>query len=171
MVFIITGTAGAGSNTVGRLLAEALGWEFIDAENLRAPGNLDAGRCRTSSLTDANPTLRLEILSAAINFWIYEWRDVVVSCPMLAERERRQLSRMSSLIKIVCLETPHATSRSPALDRSVRVVSSEVPAGERAAHEPGQNVLTLDSSRHIKEIVAEITAVLIMRKSPSFARN
>ena len=42
MVFIITGTAESGRNAVGRLLAEALGWEYIDAENLRPSGNLEA---------------------------------------------------------------------------------------------------------------------------------
>ena len=169
MVFIITEAAESGRNTVGRLLAEALGWEFVDAENLHSPGNLDARRCSTSLVND--PTLPIETLSAAITFWIHEWRDVVVSCPMLTEKDRRQLSKMSSLLKIVCLEASHATGRSPVDDRSVRVVSSEFPAGWHAARQPGQDVLTVDSCRQVEEIIAEITAVLIMRKSPWFARD
>ena len=170
MVFIITEAAESGRNTVGRLLAEALGWEFVDAENLHPPGNLDARRCGTSLVND--PTLPIETLSAAITFWIHEWRDVVVSCPMLTDRDRRQLSKMSSLLKIVCLEASHATGRSPVDDdRSVRVVSSEFPAGWHAVLGQGQNVLTVDSCRQVEEIIAEITAVLIMRKSPWFARD
>jgi gluconokinase len=167
MVFIITGAAESGRNTVGRLLAEALGWEFVDAENLQPPGNLDARRSSTSQVND--PTLRIETLSAAITLWIHEWRDVVVSCPMLTDRDRWQLSTMSSLVKIVCLEASHATGRSPVHDRSVCVVSSEFPAGWHAARQPGQDVLTVDSCRQVEEIIAEITAVLIMRKSPWFA--
>jgi len=169
MVFIITEAAESGRNTVGTLLAEALGWEFVDAENLHPPGNFDTGRCSTPYVND--PTLRIETLSAAIAFWIHEWRDVVVSCPMLTDTDRRQLSKMSSLVKIVCLQSSHATGRSPVHDQSVRVVSPEFPAGWHAARQPGQNVLTVDSCRQVEEIIAEITAVLIMRKSPWFARD
>ena len=169
MVFIITEAAESGRNTVGRLLAEALGWEFVDAENLHPPGNFDARRCSTSQVSD--PTLRMETLSAAITFWIHEWRDVVVSCPMLADGDRRQLSKMSPLVRIVCLEASHATDRSPVHDRSVRVVSSEFPAEWHAALQPGQDVLTVDSCQQVEEIIAEVTAVLIMRKSPWLARD
>ena len=169
MVFIITEAAESGRNTVGRLLAEALGWEFVDAENLHPPGSLDAPRCSSSLVND--PTLRMETLSAAITFWIHEWRDVVVSCPMLTDTDRRQLSRMSSLVKIVSLEASQATGRSPVHDRSVCVVSSEFPGGRHAARQPGQDVLTVDSCGQVEEIIAEITAVLIMRKSPWFARD
>jgi len=169
MVFIITGAAESDRNTVGRFLAEALGWEFTDAENLHPPVNLEARRCGTAPAND-DPTSCLEALSAAINFWIYGWRDVVVSCPVLTERERRQLSKMSSLVRIVCLEVSHAAGRTPALEQSVRVASSEFSAGQHAAREGGEDVLTVDSSRQREEIVAEITAVLIMRKSKWFAR-
>ena len=170
MVFIITGAAESDRKTVGRLLAEALGWEFVDAENLHPPADLDARRCSTS-LANADPTLRVETLAAAIHFWIYGWRDVVVSCPVLTERARRQLSKVSSLVRIVCLEGSHATGRTPVLDQSIRVVTSEFPAGWYAAREPGQDVLTVDSSRQVEEIIAEITEVLIMRKPSWFARN
>lgn len=170
MVFVITGAAESDRNTVGRLLAEALGWEFVDAENLHPCGNLDARRCNIS-LSNADPTLRIETLSTAISFWIYEWRDVVVSCRMLTERDRRQLSRMSALVKIVCLEASHATGRTPVPDQSVRVVTSEFSAEWHVAREPGQDVLTVDSSRQVEEIIAEITEVLIMRKPSWFARK
>ena len=161
MVFIITGTAESGRNTVGMLLAEALGWEFVDAENLRPPGNLNARRYN-ASLANADPTSRIETLSAAINFWIYEWRDVVVSCPMLPEKDRRQLSRMSSLVKIVGLEEFHGTGRTRVFDRTAGVVSGQLHAGWHAARNSEQNVITLDSSRRVEEIIAEMTAVLMM---------
>lgn len=159
MVFIITGAATSDRNTVSRLLAEALGWEFVDAESLR-PSTVDTPRSGTV-LANADPTLRVETLSAAIAFWLYEWRDAVVSCPLLAENDRTRLSKMSSLVKIVCLEASHASRRTPVLDRSVPLVSSEFPARRRTACNPGQDVLTVDSSRQIAEIISEITSALI----------
>ncbi len=41
MIVIIMGAAGAGKTTVGRALAEALGWRFIDADDLHPPSNID----------------------------------------------------------------------------------------------------------------------------------
>jgi gluconokinase len=161
MVFIITGTAESGRNTLGRLLAEALGWEYIDAENLCPSGNLEAHRC-SASLANADPTLRTGTLTDAINIWIYEWRDVVVSCPVLTKGERRQLSRLSSLVKIVCLEDFHATGRNRFLDGSVGVASFPLPSGSSAGRTPERSVFTLDSSRQVQDIIADMTSVLTM---------
>jgi len=124
MVLIITGAAESGRDTVGRLLAEALGWEFFDAENLRAPRDLNTHICAASA--NADPALCMETLSAAITFWLYEWRDAVISCPMLIEGDRRKLSEMSSLVKVVCLEASHAIGRTPVLDRVGEIVAEMI---------------------------------------------
>ena len=148
MVFIIAGTSVLDRNTVGRLLAETLAWEFVDAENLRVPENVDADRGGTSR-AHADRTWDAKTLSAAINLWIYEWRDVVVSCPVLTEGERRQLSGMSSLVKIVFLKEFHAPDRTRISARSVGVSISRV-----------NDVSTLDLYRPVEEIIADLTAVL-----------
>ena len=160
MVVIIAGTAKSGRNTVGRLLAESLGWEFVDAENFRAQGNIDAGR-QIASRAHADRTWRVETLSTAINLWIYEWRDVAVSCPVLTEEEQRQLSRMSSLVKIVCLDEFRTANRNRFSDRSVGVAISQSPPGFNASRDPEQNVVTPDLFRPVEEIIAKLTAVLM----------
>lgn len=154
MVFIITGTAESDRNTLGRLLADDLGWQFVDGENLHL--DLEALTCN-AFLANANP-FGIETLSRAIHCWIYEWQDVVVSYPILTETDRRQLSEISSLVKIVCLEALQSTSGSPLLyrDRPVHVAGSEFPAGGRAKHEPGQEVLTVDLSRQVERIIREM---------------
>jgi len=164
MIFVIAGTAESDRNTVRRLLADNLGWEFVDAENLHPPADLGARNCNPSP-TNADPSLQTETLSAAINSWIYEWRDVVVSCPMLTEKDRRQLSEKSSLVKIVCLAASRGTGRTPFLDRSVHVVSTECPDGWPATREPEEKeALTVDSSRQVEEIIAEIVSALVLKR-------
>jgi gluconokinase len=160
MVFIIAGASESSRDMVNRLLAETLGWEFVDAENLPAPGNVDAGSGSTS-WAHADRTWGIEPLLAAINLWIYEWRDVVVSCPELREGERRQLSKMSPLVKIVCLQEFHATDPSRVSDGSVGIAISQSPAGSHAPRDREKDVLTLDLFRPVEEIIAELTAVLI----------
>jgi len=159
VIFIIAGAAESDRNTVGRLLAEALGWEFVEAENLSAQGAVDAGRGNPPGV-HADRTCRMETLSAAINLWIYQWRDVAVSCPILTEHERRQLSTMSSLVKIVCLEEFPATGRTRVSDRSV-VAISQSPAGSPASLDPEQDGFTLYLSRQVEEIIASLTTVLM----------
>jgi len=47
MVFIITGAAESFRNTVARLLAESLGWEFVDAASLVFPAVSTGGDSAT----------------------------------------------------------------------------------------------------------------------------
>ena len=169
MVFIIAGATGSGRNTVSKLLAETLGWEFVDAEKLGSSGNLDAPRPSTS-LDDAGPTSRLETLSAAIHFWIYEWRDVVVSCAQLTDQDRRELTQISSLVRIVCFEEFHATDRTGIPDRSAAFASSPLHAGWDKGCDCERDVLTLDPSRRVEETIAEMTALLTRSSSPG-SRN
>jgi len=160
VVFVIAGTLESDRNTVSRLLAETLAWEFVDVENLRVQGNVDVAQGSTSR-THPDRTSRTETLSAAINLWIYEWRDVVVSCPVLTEGERRQLSTMSSLVKVVCLEEFHATGRARASDGSAGIAISQSPSGSHAPRDPDKDGSTSDGSRPMEEIIAELTAVLM----------
>lgn len=155
MVFVITGTAESVRNTVGRLLADDLGWEFVDGEDLRSP-HLDAWS-RNALLANVDVSFRVETLSAAIKCWLHQWRDVVVSCPALTEAGRKQLSQMSSLVKIVSLEAS-ATDGSLLLDRegSVRVVGSEFPGGRRAKREPDREGLPVDLNWQVEEIIREM---------------
>ncbi len=139
MVFVITGTAESDRNIVGRLLADDLGWEFVDARNLPPSANFEA-RNRNPSPANADPSLRIETLLAAISFWIYEWRDVVLSCPTLTEKDRRQLSAMSSLVKILCVEASHATGRTS-----------------------DKEALRTDSSGQVETLIAEIVSALVLR--------
>ncbi len=160
MVFIIAGAAESERNTVGRFLAESLGWEFVNVENLRTQGKVDAGR-ESTSRAHADPTFLVDTLSTAVKSLIYEWRDVVLSCPVLTEGERRQLSRMSSLVRIACLEDFHATDHTRVSDRSAGVAISQSPPESYASRHPEQDGFTLDLFRPVEEIIAELTAVLM----------
>lgn len=146
MVFVITATAESDRNTVGRLLADDLGWEFIDGENLHLP-------------VGADPSFRIETLLPAVNYWIYKWQDVVVSCPALTEADRRQVREISPLVKIVCLEA-WATGVLPLLDRDCpgHVAGSNSPDVGRAKYEPRPERSTVSPTRQVEEIVRTIVS-------------
>ena len=145
---------------MGRLLAETFGWELVDVENLRAQGNVDGGSGSTSR-AHADRTWRIEALSAAINLWIYEWRDVAVLCPVLTEGEQRQLSGISSLVKVVYQEEFHATGRTCVSDRPVGAAISQSPVGSHTSRNAERDGFTLNLSRPAEEIIVDLTAVLM----------
>jgi gluconokinase len=169
VVIVITGTAESGRNTVGNRLAETLGWEFVDAEKLCPPGTPPIPR-NSNLPARADPPLLIETLSAAINRWIYEWRDVVISCPVLTGRDRRQLSTMS-LVKIVRLEESDAAEQSSVFRRPARVALSGPSPLWHTSYEQEQNMLTVDSSQPVDEIIGDIEAVLTKRKAQPCART
>jgi gluconokinase len=166
MVFVITAAADADRNTVGSLLAESLGWEFFQLDDVCPCGNPETARFRGVP-ADANSSLNLETLLAAIRFWVYDWRDVVLSCPMLLKTDQEQICKLSSLVKVICLETTDAAGRTHVANRSIGDASTKSPARWHSACDARENILTLDSSREMEKIVAQITAVLMDMKTHS----
>jgi gluconokinase len=90
MILIVMGVTGVGKTTVGRLLAEQLGWQFADADDFHPKENVEKMR-KGTPLNDADRQPWLERLRAAITNWIAEPRKVVLACSALKRSYRQQL--------------------------------------------------------------------------------
>jgi gluconokinase len=64
-ILIVMGVSGAGKTTVGRLVAQRLGWSFVDGDDLQPAANIEKMR-GGAPLTDADRAPWL----AAIGVWI-----------------------------------------------------------------------------------------------------
>jgi gluconokinase len=91
MIVIVMGVTGAGKTTVGRLLAEQLGWQFADADDFHPQENIEKMR-KGNPLNDADRQPWLEGLRAAITNWIAARRNVVLACSALKRSYRQQLA-------------------------------------------------------------------------------
>jgi len=91
MIVIIMGAAGAGKTTVGRALAEALGWRFIDADDLHPPSNIDKIRSGIA-LTDEDRAPWLARTHDAILRASRERADLVLACSALRRDYRATLA-------------------------------------------------------------------------------
>src|SRR5260370_8014966 len=78
MIVIVMGVTGAGKTTVGRLLAEQLGWEFADADDFHPPSNVEKIR-QGVALTDADRQPWLAHLRAALAQGISHGRNFVLA--------------------------------------------------------------------------------------------
>jgi gluconate kinase len=162
MVIVIMGAAGSGRDSLGQLLAESLGWEFVDGDDLRSkPQSAERGAPRADSARAA----QIEALCAALQFWNYHWRDVVVTCSMMREQDQQQLSNKYASVKFVHLQALESPDQTAALAPPVDHVDSGVLT--RRVTEHNKTVLTVNSSQRAEQIVAELISVLILNRWPA----
>jgi gluconokinase len=90
MVVVLMGVAGSGKTTVGRLLAERLGWEFYDADDFHPPANVEK-MARGVPLDDADRQPWLEALSRLVAGCLGRGESAVLACSALKESYRERL--------------------------------------------------------------------------------
>jgi len=107
-VIVVMGVAGAGKTTVGRELAEAIGWEFHDADDFHSAENI-AKMHRGEGLTDADRQPWLEALARLVPARLEEGRHAVLACSALKHAYRVVLipdGVPASAIRFVYLDVP-----------------------------------------------------------------
>jgi len=131
------GVSGAGKTTVGRLLAERLGWAFEDADSFHSPANR-AKMAAGQPLEDADRWPWLDAMRAAVESWIASGRDTVLACSALKRSYRRRLGIDGQHVRLVYLDVApdevarrlagrsHAFMRPGLLDSQFQTL--EVPA-------------------------------------------
>lgn len=128
------GAAGCGKTTVGRALADRLGAEFVEGDDLHSPANVEK-MASGEPLTDADRRPWL----AAIGDRLAEHRSVVVSCSALKRAYRDQL-REAEGVRFVFLDlAPELASQRIERRRGhyagVGLVESQFATLERPAHD------------------------------------
>ena len=158
MVIVVMGEVESGSSRVGRLLAESLGWEFADIESL------DCATHKRSPLTDSELTPQIAALSAVIDSSTCAWRDLVISCPTLTDKEQRRLRHNRPLVKLVLLRRPDNRDHSFRPDPS-EFTNSGLSVGGSAEDE---SVLAMDGSQRVEQILdAVLSALILKQRSPN----
>src|SRR5690349_14696365 len=102
------GVAGAGKTTVGRQLADAISWEFHDADDFHSAENV-AKMHRGEGLTDADRQPWLEALGRLIATVVRDGRHAVLACSALKHAYRVMLipeEIPAAAIRFVYLDVP-----------------------------------------------------------------
>ncbi|MBF6571449.1 MAG: gluconokinase [Candidatus Binataceae bacterium] len=107
MVIILTGVSGAGKSTVGSQLAMALGWQFIDADDIHPAANKEKMQ-RGTPLTDTDRWPWLDSIRSVIQNFAARRQDAVVACSALKAAYREKLEIDPATVKFVYLKGDQA---------------------------------------------------------------
>ena len=154
MIVIVMGVVGAGKTTVGRLLAEQLGWEFADADDFHPPSNVDKIR-RGISLTDDDREPWLAQLRTAIQQWITENRNVVLACSALKRAYRNELEAGPEVRFMYLKGTPELIA-DRLRSRQGHFAGEQILASQFAYLEEPETATTVEIVSTPEQIVTEI---------------
>jgi gluconokinase len=150
--YIIMGVSGCGKTSVGKALAEELGWDFYDADDFHPPENI-AKMANGIPLTDADRAPWLESLRALIASCLQSNRPGVLACSALKERYRQKLLDGNPGTQLVYLRGSYDLIWSRMSQRPGHYMKPKMLQSQINALEEPQNALTFDVSLSVEQIV------------------
>jgi gluconokinase len=170
MVVVVTGAAGAGKSTVGRALADSLGWAFYDADDLHSPENI-ARMGRGEGLSDELRWPWLSKVRHLITTAIDAGEDAVVACSALKEAYRRYLADGLPPVVFVFLAADDGLLRSRLAQRAGHFAGPALLDSQLATMEPPRDAVTVDAALPVDTLVERIRATLRPDVSPGSWRR
>ena len=154
MIVIVMGTTASGKTTIGSLLAQRLGWEFVDADDFHPAANVEKMK-HGIPLTDADREPWLKALHDKIVQWSAEGRNVVLACSALKQSYRDEL-RASRDVKFVYLKGSYELFSQRVLARKGHFAKQDLLASQFATLEEPTDAITVDATPSPEEIVSEV---------------
>jgi gluconokinase len=161
VILIVFGVSGAGKTTVGKLLAERLGWRFLEADDFHPSANIEKMHSGIP-LTDEDRRPWLDSLRELIKERVSQGENAVLACSALKRRYRLNL-RVSEEVKFVFLRGDHALIADQLRQRrghfmNPALLRSQFADLQEAASD--EDVLTIQLGRSPHDLVDEITKKL-----------
>lgn len=146
---VLMGVAGCGKTTVGRLLAERLGWRFLDADDFHTPANVEKMRSG-HPLTDDDRWPWLDRLNGLLR----EDGPAVLACSALRQRYRDRIAAGVDDMRWVHLVGTFELIGARLAARKGHYMPATLLASEFDTLEPPDTALTIDVA-DAPEVLAE----------------
>ncbi len=159
MIAVLMGVSGCGKTTVGRLLAQRLGCEFIDADDFHPPANV-AKMAAGVPLEDSDRWPWLECLNAELQRREARAEGVVLACSALKQTYRDRLTAGLVRCELVYLRASPELLHERLAGRKHRYMPASLLASQLATLEPPARATEIDAAQPPERCVALIAAAL-----------
>jgi len=159
------GVSGCGKSTVGELLAQQLGADFIEGDSLHPPSNV-AKMAAGTPLTDADREGWLQTIAVRLGEAHSSERGLVASCSALKRSYRDILRTSAPDLRFVYLQGDFDLLGARVAGRSGHYMPASLLASQFAAlEEPGpeENPITLDCRLEPQVLADQAYAALMAR--------
>jgi gluconokinase len=153
MIVVVMGVSGSGKSTVGKLLAEHLGYRFLDADEFHPPANV-AKMAAGTPLTDADRLPWLQNLNARL----LENQQAILACSALKASYRKILAQGVDHCRFVHLRGSIELIRSRLTERRHRFMPASLLESQFAALEPPRGAIEIDIAQPPERCVEAILA-------------
>lgn len=158
-VVIIMGVSGAGKTTVGRALADRLGWQFVEGDEFHPAANVQA-MAAGHALTDADRAPWLAALRARIDAIIAANERAVIACSALKHAYRRVLAGerggREGEVRFVQLDVPREVLRARLEARRTHFMPAALLDSQLETLEPSTTALHVDGALPVDQVVEVI---------------
>lgn len=158
------GVAGSGKSTLGRALAQQLGWDFFDADDFHPQANIDK-MAAGIPLTDSDRTPWLASLHDQLVSTLQADRHPVLACSALKEKYRAQLLDGLAGMEILYLQGSYELLWSRLSTREGHFMKPAMLQSQFSTLEEPRNALVLDVSMSLEEMLDTITAHYSLKRS------
>jgi gluconokinase len=158
---IVFGVSGAGKTTIGKLLAEELGWKFYEADDFHPRANIEKMRSGRP-LTDEDRWPWLKLLDEQITRSLAAKENAVLACSALKRAYRERLC-VSDDVKFVFLRGDDVLIERQLRRRRGHFMNPTLLQSQFAdlkEPEPGEDAITIELGRTPEQLVEEIKAKL-----------
>lgn len=159
MVIILMGVSGIGKTTVGKRLAEALRWRFLEGDDFHPRANV-AKMAAGIPLTDEDRMPWLERLRELIAEMLARGEDAVLACSALKRSYRQLLTVDPDRMRWVYLWAPREVIAERLARRTGHFMPAALLGSQLETLEVPEDATQVDVTAGADEVVATIRARL-----------
>ncbi len=155
MIVVLMGVTGSGKTTVGKVLANQLGWKFCDADDYHPAANIKKLH-QGIPLTDEDRQPWLHSLAKLIDDARDRGENIVLACSALKHAYQEYLRRHLDVVHYVCLCGPPEVIQKRLASRTGHFMNPELLPSQFEILEPPGDAIRVDVTGTPEDIAGEI---------------
>ena len=159
MIIVLMGVSGSGKTTICELVAQRMGWPYLDADDFHPPANVEKMRSGTP-LTDADRGPWLDRMNGMLRERAVAGQSVVLGCSALRQVYRDRLGSGLPDVRWVHLQGSFELIQARLQGRQHRYMPASLLQSQFTTLEAPQDALAVDIGGTPDQIAGRIMAGL-----------